>query len=266
MRIRYAVSTMIFWGREHPLSFEQECTYLKSLGFGIELWPNIKGQSDCRYVRRNWSRLSAATKDMLVAMRSRCDRPTLEQWKEQIECAKLLDANIVTDLQCMGVPDAPKLDGCGFAAEIIKIAEDNDVKLCIESGYLPTLLKFGEKFDSVRYCLDVGFANLDRKFSFKRYVDDLAPRVSHLHLTDNYGQIDDHEPPGLHGGISRENWDYLLRVLGKYDNEIVGSFEMCPCMPDTMIRQACEFMFDVMKWPRRPKKQPSYADMSYNPI
>jgi len=30
MRIRYAVSTMVFWGREHQLSFEQECQFLQS--------------------------------------------------------------------------------------------------------------------------------------------------------------------------------------------------------------------------------------------
>ena len=116
MQIRYAVSTMVFWGREHPLSFEQECQFLRALGFGIELWPNIKGQSDCRYQRRNWNRLASATNDMLVAMRSRGDSPTLEQWQEQIECAKLLGANILTDLQNMGIPDLPEIDGCDFAA------------------------------------------------------------------------------------------------------------------------------------------------------
>ena len=276
MQIRYAVSTMLFWGREHPLSFEQECQFLKSLGFGIELWPNIKGQSDCRYQRRNWTRLAAATAGMLVAMRSRTDNPTLEHWREQIECAKLLGANIVTELQNMGIPDVPQLNSCGllaqagsrgdFAAEVVKMAEEHDVKLCLETGRLPVLKKVGEKFESIRYCLDIGHVNLDGEYSFREYVDDLAPRVSHLHLTDNYGQTDDHEPPGLQGGISRENWDYLLKVLGKYDNDIVGSFEMCPCMPDVMIRQASEFLFDVLKWPNRPQKQPSYADVGYNPM
>ncbi|HUU17155.1 MAG TPA: sugar phosphate isomerase/epimerase [Sedimentisphaerales bacterium] len=266
MQIRYAVSTMVFWGREHPLSFEQECQFLRVLGFGIELWPNIKGQSDCRYQRRNWTRLASATNGMLVAMRSRGDSPTLEQWHEQIECAKLIGANIVTDLQNMGIPDGPELNGCDFAEEVVKMAEENDVKLCLETGRLPLFKKVGEKLESVRYCLDIGYANLDGEYSFKEYVDDLAPRVSHLHLTDNYGQMDDHEPPGLHGGISRENWDYLLKVLGEYDNDIVGSFEMCPCMPDVMIRQACEFLFDELKWPNRPRKQPSYADVGYNPM
>jgi sugar phosphate isomerase/epimerase len=266
MRIKYAVSTMVFWGREHPLSFEQECQFLKSLGFGIELWPTIKGQSDCRFQKRNWTRLISATNDMLVVMRSRGDSPTLEQWQEQIECAKLLGANIVADMQDMGIADAPELNGCDFANEVVKMAEENNITLCVETGRLPMLKQVGQRFKSVRYCLDIGFANLDREFPFKQYVDDLAPRISHLHLTDNYGHTDDHEPPGLHGGISREKWDYLLKTLDKYDNGIIGSFEMCPCMPDVMIRQAREFLFDEMKWPNSPQKQPSYIDDDYNPM
>ena len=259
MRIKYAVSTMIFWGREHPLSFEQECQYLRSLGFGIELWPNIKGQNECRYDRRNWPRLIAGTQDMLVVMRSRDDNPTLEQWNEQIECAKLLQANIVTDLRSIGIPDEPELNGCGFTAEVVKLAEQNNVKLCLETGRLSLLKKASERFESLWYCLDTGYANLDGEYSFKEYVNDLAPRVANLHLTDNYGQIDDHVPPGLQGGMPRENWDYLLDILNKYGNEVVGSLEMCPCMPAVMIRQATEFLFDILKWPNRPKKQHGYT-------
>ncbi len=138
--------------------------------------------------------------------------------------------------------------------------------MCIETGPLPTLKEIGEKFESIQYCLDTGYANLDPQFSFRQFVDDLAPRVAHLHLTDNYGQIDDHEPPGLNGGIQRENWDYLLDRLSKYDNDVIGSFEMCPCMPGVMIRQASEFVFDVLKWPNRPEKQPGDTDLNYNPI
>ena len=265
MRIRYAVSTMVFWWREHHLSFEQECQFLKSLGFGVELWPNIKGHNECRYERRNWSRLIAATDGMLVSVRSRNDGPTLEQWAEQIECARLLDANIVTDLQSLGIPDDPQVNDCGFAAEVVKLTEDNKVKLCLETGNLAKLKQVGEKFQSVWYCLDTGCANLDSVFTFKQYVDELGERVTHLHLTDNYGQTDDHEPPGLRGGISHENWDYLLNALSKYDNDVVGSFEMCPCMPAVMIRQASEFLFDELKWPGRPQKQPGYANVIYNP-
>jgi len=256
---------MVFWWREHPLSFEQECEFLRSQGFGVELWPTLKGLNECRYNRRNWPRLAAATDGMLVSMRSRSDGPTLEQWNEQIECAKLLNANIVTDLKSLGIPNGPEADGCDFAAEVVKSAEHNNVKLCLETGHLPILKDVGKKFDSVWFCLDIGCVNLDRRFSFKQYVDDLAQRVAHLHLTDNYGQTDDHEPPGLQGGISRENWDYILNVLDKYDNDVVGSLEMYPCTPAVMIRQASEFLFDVLKWPNQPQKQPGYAGITYNP-
>jgi sugar phosphate isomerase/epimerase len=190
----------------------------------------------------------------------------LEQWNEQIECAKLLNASIVTDLRNLGISDGPAPDGNGFAAEVVKMAEQNDVKLCLETGQLAMLKKAREEFESVWYCLDTGYANLDSTYSFKQYVDDLAPRAAHLHLTDNYGQTDDHEPPGLQGGISRQDWDYLLKVLSKYDNDVVGSFEMCPCMPGVMIRQASEFLFDMLKWPNQPQRQPGYTDPIYSPI
>jgi len=265
MRIRYAVSTMVFWGRENHVSFEQECEFLSSMGFGVELWPTIRGETNCRYERRNWPRLADATEDMLVSMRSRNDGPTLEQWNEQIECAKLLGANIVTDLQSFGIPTGLEINGSDFASEVVKLAELNKVRLCVETGRLPTLKHVGKQFESVWYCLDAGHANLDAEFGFKQYVDDLAERVAHLHLTDNYGQTDDHEPPGLHGGISRENWDYLLNALDKYDNDVIGSLEMCPCIPYVMIRQGCEFLFDELRWPNRPQKQQSYVGIPYNP-
>lgn len=263
MRIRYVISTMIFWGREHPLSFEQECQFLKSLGFGVELLPNIKGYSECRYERRNWPRMADATRGMLVAMRSRGDRPSIEQWDEQIQCAKLLDASIVTDLGGLRIPDNHQPEDYGFAEDVIKIAEQKAVKLCLETGRLTTLRKVGEKFESIFYCLDTGHANLDPNHSFREYADDLADRVIYLHLTDNYGQSDDHEPPGLRGGIPRENWDYLLDALGRYDHDVVGSFEMCPCMPAVLIRKASEFMFDELKWPDPPHQVAGIARAVY---
>ncbi len=266
MRIRYAVSTMLFWWRENHLSFEQECEFLRFQGLGVELRPIMKGSNECRYERRNWPRLAAATKDMLVVMRSRNDNPTLEQWYEQIECARMLDANIVTDLAGLGVPNGPGANGTDFTAKVVEMAEHDKVRLCLESGRLPLLKQVVERFPCLWYCLDTGFANLDSQFSFKQYVDELAPKVLHLHLTDNYGQVDDHQPPGLHDGIGRKNWDYLLSVLSRYDNDLVGSFEMSPSMPAVMLRQASEFLFDELKWPSRPVKKPGYAEVTYNPV
>ena len=41
---------------------------------------------------------------------------------------------------------------------------------------------------------------------------------------------------------------------------------MCPCMPDVMIRQASEYVFDVLKWPNRPEKLPGHASLTYHPM
>ena len=265
MQLSYAISTMIFWWRENRLSFEQECQYLKSMGFGVELWPNTGSLDECRYDRRNWSRLSAATEGMLVVMRSRNDYPTLDQWDEQIKCARMLDAGIVADLQSMGIAENGEPSDFGFAFDIMKIAEKNDVKIALETGDLAKVKEAGEQLDSLLYCLDTGRANLDKVFGFRRYVDELAPRIGHLHLNDNYGRNDDHLPPGLQGGIQRKNWDYLLEQLAGYDTDLVATFEMSPPMPTVMIRQATEFMFKKLGWPGRPKQASVPARAVYNP-
>jgi sugar phosphate isomerase/epimerase len=100
----------------------------------------------------------------------------------------LLNANIVTNLRSFGIPDGPDVNGYDFSAEVVKLADSNKVKLCLETGNLEKLKLLGEKFESVYYCLDTGYANLDPQFTFKEYTDQLAERVIHLHLTDNYGR------------------------------------------------------------------------------
>ena len=126
-------------------------------------------------------------------------------------------------------------------------------------------MELGDKFDSVRYCIDTGHARLNENHSFKEIVDTLSPKTTYLHLTDNYGRIDDHEPPGVRGGIDKEHWNYLLKALQHYDNDVIASLQMVPCMPGMMIRQGSKFLFDVIGWPNRPEAEPGYDEMSYRP-
>ena len=267
MRISYVVSTMVFWWREHHLSFEQECEYLKSLGYGVELWPTIKGYIDCRYVKQNWPRLREATNSMLVSLKSRSDGPTLQEWEEQIKCAQMLGGCVVANLQSLCISESLGIADWGFAGDVVNIAKENDVMLCVETGSLGVVLKAGKKFDSIRYCIDTGFANIDCKASFAEYVDRLAERTTYIHLTDNYGTLDDHEPPGVRGGMAKENWSYLLESLSRCDNEVIGAFEMYPCMPGTMIEQGSRFLFDVAGWPNRPAKSTDFdRETAYRPL
>jgi len=253
MQISYVVSAMVFWQRNNRLSLERECELLKSLGYGLELWPNTGGLDECLYEEKNWGRLAGATEGMLVSMRSRNDNPTIEQWAEQLECAKLLKANIVADVRSLGLKEGPETNGWDFTTQVVEMAKEKNIKLCVETGALDTLQKIGDKFDSIWYCLDTGCVKLAPDFDLKKYVDALGPRIGHLHLTDNYGQCDDHMPVGCCGGISKEDWGYLIGALEKYDNDVIGSFEMSPCTPEIMINHASKYLFDILGWPGKPK-------------
>jgi sugar phosphate isomerase/epimerase len=264
--IQYIVSTMVFWWRENHLSFEQECEYLRNSGFGVEIWPTMKGHTECRFEKRNWTRLKEATRDMTVALHSRDDGPNLEDWDEQLQCARLLNAPVVTNLSSLCISEALDVADWDFVSEVIALANKYGVLLCVENGDLQTLLELGGQFESIRYCIDTGHARLDPNNSFRDIVDKLVERTGFLHLTDNYGEIDDHEPPGVRGGIDKKNWDYLLSRLGKYNNEIIASLQMVPCMPGTMIRQSSKFLFDVMGWPSRPVPKPGFDELSYRPM
>jgi len=174
-------------------------------GLGVELWPNTGGLDDCFYDKRNWPRLTAATVDMLVSMRSRNDNPNIEQWDEQIECAKLLKANIIASLQSLRVSQKGEVEDWDYISDIVRMAADNDVKLCIETGRLDAAKWLGDKFDSIWYCLDTGFISADNEHSFRQYVDALAERTAHLHLAENYGSFEHHRPLGCQCGIAQED-------------------------------------------------------------
>jgi sugar phosphate isomerase/epimerase len=253
MKISYVVSAMAFWGRQSRLSLEAECELLRTLGLGVELGPNMGGLEECRYAKRDWSRLEAATEGMLVAMRSRNDNPNIEQWVEQIGCAKMLKANIIADLKSLHINGKNTGDG-DFIAEVVGIAKDEGVKLCIETGPLDTLRDIGERFESVSYCLDTGFAGCDDKHKFDEYVDTLVKRTAHLHIADHNGSVEDHRPLGCAGGINSRDLDYLLDSLKKNESDVVASLEMTPCSPIEMIKRSSHFLFDILGWPDQPSK------------
>ena len=244
---------MVFWGRQNRLSLEQECEMLRSMGFGVELWPNTGGLDECSYDRRNWPRLVAATDGMVVSMRSRNDNPSIEQWAEQIKCAKLLKSNIVADLQSLKIKGRVTDDG-DFLSKVVSISQNEGVELCVETGPIKVLKEIGDKFDSIRYCLDTGFAGSDDEHTFRDYIDALADRTSHLHLAESFNGFDSHRPLGCQCGISRDDWDYLLKALNESNNDIIGAFEMTACTPAEMINRSSHFLFDVLNWPNPPKK------------
>ena len=252
MKIEYLVSSMIFTHREDPLSLESQCRFLRSRGLGIELRPNVTDLGGCRFSPKYRRRLKKAAAGMTVSLQARSDKPTLEKWLEQIECAKDLNASIVADIHSLGLTAEAELDDCDLARQAVAMTIRRSVKLFVETGPLDIMLELAERFPSISYCLDTGYINADQKHDFTEYVDKLGPRTGYLHLSDNYGDADDNVSPGLTSGISRQSWDYLLAELDSRDRHIIASFEMAPPSPQVMLAQACDFMFNDLNWPNRP--------------
>lgn len=266
MNIEYVVSTMVFWWRENTLSFEQECSYIKSLGFGIEVLPHIKNMYECRFDKDNWDRLKEATQGMTTVMRARTDKITLENWQEQVDCAKYLDARIIADLDSLKVENDPDFEEFEFAASVIQMAEKAGVELAVQTGNLVTIEKLVERFPYINVCFDAGHVVLEGDYPFPDYIDRLKDKIIHLHINDNYGFMDDHQPPGLKGStISTEDWQYLLDSLKNSQRKIIASLEIAPSMPNVLIRRSCEFLFDKMKWPNQPECRDNIERPSYIP-
>ena len=68
----------------------------------------------------------------------------------------------------------------------------------------------------------------------------------------------------IQGGIT-----VIYQVVSQQEilinNDIIAAIEMCPSMPDVMIKQASEFLFNELKWPNPPQKQADFAAISYHP-
>ena len=128
---------------------------------------------------------------MTVVLHSRDDGPTLDEWDEQLRCAQMLDARVVTNLHSLCVSDKLGVADWDFTESVIKRAEQYGVQLCVENGHPDVLLELGEKFETVRYCFDTGHARLSENHTFRQIVDVLSPKTTYLHLTDNYGRIHD---------------------------------------------------------------------------
>ncbi len=266
MQIKYVVPQMVFQWPEDNISFSQKCEFVKSLGFGVELWANIRGQAVCRYAGRNWDELAAATENMPVLLHSRTDSPTIEQWKEQIECAKLLGADIVTDMKNFGIVDVSDFKCNDFSSQIVKLAEASQIKLCVEADDLSLAKAIKHKFESVWFSFNVCRAYTDAIFTFKEYVDDLAERVAHIQPWTCDEEMQTQKQKNVFYRAFNENRKYLLNCLEKYQNEVFVSLHLCPSILALSKAQVIGAVRYSHNLPNLPQEQPLWAAVVYNAV
>ena len=100
--------------------------------------------------------------------------------------------------------------------ELLPAAQQTGIVLALENGSespeeLRHLVALAEEFDcpEVGFCFDTGHANCYGSRDVKALLHLMAPRIAVLHIHDNCGTFDDHNPPG-EGNI---DWAALVPEL-----------------------------------------------------
>jgi sugar phosphate isomerase/epimerase len=107
---------------------------------------------------------------------SRDNNPNMNrQWNNNIESLKKINEHAVNQgvIVC--------LENLGFEKEVAKSFED----------LIETQNAMGK---SLQFTLDLGHARLNA--NIQEGIDTLGDSIRHIHLTDNFGEKDDHLPPG----------------------------------------------------------------------
>ncbi|MDD5224272.1 MAG: sugar phosphate isomerase/epimerase [bacterium] len=105
----------------------------------------------------------------------------------------------------------------GSIKKLIGISRDYGVRLALENGPdsfggVSSALGIIQEFDpeSLGFCLDLGHANIEPGMNPVRAIKRAGLRLANLHVSDNYGKIDEHNPPGQ-GNIA---WNKVGKNLG----------------------------------------------------
>ncbi len=76
--------------------------------------------------------------------------------------------------------------------------------------------------DKFSVCIDIGHINSQSKLSIDEWIDRLSYKLNHIHLHNNYGELD------THSGINKGNIDIInfLEKLQKTNNDVSVSLEI----------------------------------------
>ncbi len=118
----------------------------------------------------------------------------------------------------------------GFAIETIshlcEHAKASGVKVALENVFEPDTelhkrIFYAVSEEQLGFCLDAGHVYAFSKTPLNRWVEDLGPRITHLHLHDNNGKSDEHLAPGK--GIV--DFDLIFSWLAGHDMRPVLTLE-----------------------------------------
>jgi sugar phosphate isomerase/epimerase len=126
------------------------------------------------------------------------------------------------------VPDRTKAYAFEFLSEMVDLAEGLGITICLENmmprnlfGCEPSELEeIFWRYPSLKFTLDSGHANLGEngESRLKELVERFSDLIDHVHLSDNRGVYDEHQPLGA--GTIDFNWLAKALVEAGYDGTV----------------------------------------------
>jgi sugar phosphate isomerase/epimerase len=209
-------------------------------GFGVELWLAWIADPDALN-ERHWDEMRQMLDGVRVSVHTGLGRWDEEAFIKELDMAASLGARVLvaheSTLGLRSEGETVRTDCCRTAAEC---ARSKGVRLALENGTSARLLAALETTDEIEICLDIGHANLSDE-GVEHYLDTFGDKIGHVHLSDNYGQTDDHLVPG-DAYIAMDNWRNLLETLQGANFSGTMVFELNTTEPRKSAKRAREFI------------------------
>lgn len=259
LTVGYVASSTVYKATSAHTEIEDAMLELKDVGIGFEISDSWCGRSGHIHKRHCWDRWVAACKGMLLTVcGSPAPKPVLEdppdtlQWiKNELDFCKYVGARIYVlsteVIQSLSEDDLMKTNGS--LAQALAHAFKQDIQVAAENDKLDSTLRVLDCHPSLGVCFDSGKARLDSDHSFGKIVDKLKDRIVHLHLHDNRGEKDEHQPPGIRGGLPIEDWQYLTDTLAKINYKGIACIETMPFDWKYVYETSLDYLCNTCGWP-----------------
>lgn len=236
-----AVSTWNYLcAHAHNAKLEEAIREIREDKFGIELWLGWIADPTA-FDETRWARLRAMLEGTSASLHTALGTCDEKLFKREVDLAAFIGARVlVVHEGTLGLTlkdESARIDCCRKACEY---AFSKNVRVALENGTIAGLETALAHVEGLEICLDVGHANITVG-SIGAFLDRFADKIGHVHLADNYGQIDDHLVPG-DGYISMENWRNLLGQLSRMNFAGNMVLEINTFEPRAAAKRAREFL------------------------
>jgi len=245
--LNFAVSTWSYLrAYSDEANLEQAIREITDGGFGVELWLHWSPEPDA-FDESRWERIRDLVGGAPLSVHTALTGCNPELFMKEVDIAAGLGASVIVAHEpTLGFKLEEESVESDCCREVMEYASPRGVRVVLENGPFTTLdrtlAKIGQQID---VCLDVGHANLTEG-GISAALAGFGPQIAHVHLSDNYGEDDDHLVPG-EGYILMEDWRNLFETL--HGEEFAGNvvFEINARDPKRDVKRAREFIDYVIR-------------------